>query len=306
MNIVTYSLSVSGPARHTDYHEQLIYSVKSLRRYNLSIPIHVFLYGEHPATFLMRLEEHGAAPHPMGRYEDAICRLHPGPIQTFTTYPVLHKWLNFSALEQLAPAQVLQCDCDTIFFDDVEKLFQGYTLKKFYAREEPASRASHYGYDPSYIDEDAWLEIARGEGAVAISPCNIGVCLLNHGLWRELGQRTRLFLSYVLRFAAGIARNPQQRPALWPEMAAAIEHDLAQSPDVSELLFPSSNVWIIEEIALWLTLGHIPKITCGFLSPEHVVQGADEPGFGGAKVVHHYFGADKVAFRSEIKRLFGW
>ena len=36
--------------------------------------------------------------------------------------------------------------------------------------------------------------------------------------------------------------------------------------------------------------------------PRHVIQGTDEPGFGKAKVLHHYFGTDKIAFRSEVSK----
>src|SRR5215471_944138 len=306
MRIVTYSLYVDALQRHTDYHEQLIYSVKSLRRYNQSVAVHAFLYGEHSATFMARLTEHAVEIHPMGRYEDAIQRFYPGPFQALTAYPVLHKWLNFSALEHLSVTQILQSDCDTIFFDDVEILFRTYTERDFYAREEPVSRASHYGYDPSYLDEDALCAVAESEGAIAIHPCNIGVCILNHGLWREIACRTGTLLSYVFRFAAGIARDPQRRNLLRPDIANALAHDLAQKPDVAELSYPSSNVWILEQVALWLTLGHIPNLTCGFLSADHVVQGAYEPGFGHAKVVHHYFGTDKVAFRSQVSRSLGW
>jgi len=306
MRIVTYSLYVDPPKRHTDYHEQLIYSVKSLRRYNQSVPVIAFLYGEHSATFKARLAEHGVEVHPMGVYEDAIRRFFPGPFRALTTYPVLHKWLNFSTLEDLTLSQILQSDCDTIFFDDVEILFRTYTEKDFYAREEPASRASHYGYDPHYLDEDALSRVVESEGAIAIDPCNIGVCILNHGLWREIARRTDTFLSYAFRFAAGIARDPHRRDLLWPQMANAVAHDLMQTGEVAALPYPSSNLWILDQMALWLTLGHIPNLTCGFLSPDHVVQGTYEPGFGHAKVVHHYFGTDKVAFRSEVSRSFGW
>jgi hypothetical protein len=306
MKIVTYSLYVCGPPRNTDYHDELIYSVQSLRRYNKSVPVHVFLYGEHTATFISNLEDYAVTVHQMGAYEDAIRSIHRGPFHALTAYPVLHKWLNFSTLEGLAPAQILQSDCDTVFFDDVERLFQAYAKRKFYAREEPFSRASHYGYDPTYLDQDALVTIAQRERANAITPCNIGVCVLNRGLWREIAKRGDLFLSYVFRFVAGIAHNPQQRGLLWPELADALAHDIAEAPDAPYLPFPSRNVWILDQVALWLTLGHIPKLTHGLLSPEHVVQGADEPGFGQAKVMHHYFGTDKVAFRSEISRLLGW
>jgi hypothetical protein len=306
MKIVTYSLYVDGPQRHTDYHEQLIYSVKSLRRYNQSVAVHAFLYGEYSATFIAGLADHAVEVHPMGGYEEAIRRSYPGPCRALAAYPVLHKWLNFSALEHLTPDQILQSDCDTVFFDDVEILFRTYTERDFYAREEPASRASHYGYDPNYLDEDALHAVTQSEGAIAIHPCNIGVCILNHGLWREIAGRTGNFLSYAFRFAAGIARDSHRQDLLWPAMANALAHDLAERPEVAQLSYPSSNVWILDQLALWLTLGQIPKLTCGFLSPDHVVQGSYEPGFGHAKVVHHYFGTDKAAFRSEISRSLGW
>lgn len=306
MKIVTYSLYLSASQRNSDYYEQLIYSVQSLRRYNQSVAVHAFLYGEHAARFVARLAEHSVTVHSMGRYEDAIRRFHRGPIRALMTYPVLHKWLNLCVLDQLAPAQILQTDCDTVFFDDVEILFRSYAENKFYGREEPCSRASHYGYDPSYLDEDALHRVAQQEGAQAIDPCNIGVCILNQGVWRELSRRSPLFLSYVFRFAASIFRNPQQRNLLWPELADALAHDLLETSEVAELPYPSSNVWILEQVALWLTLGQIPKISQGFISPEHVIQGADEPGFGRAKVVQHYFGTDKAAFRSRVSQALGW
>lgn len=306
MKIVTYSLSVLGPPRNTDYHDELIYSIQSLRRYNKSVAVHIFLYGRHTATFISNLGHYAVTVHQMGAYEDVIRSIHRGPFHALTACPVPHKWLNFSALEGLAPAQILLCDCDTVFFDDVEILFQAYAKKMFYAREEPCSRASHYGYDPTYLDEDALAAVAQREGAIAINPFNTGVCVLNRGVWREISRRSDLFLSYVFRFAAGIAHNPQQRGLLWSELADGLAHDLAETPNAPYLPFPSSNVWILDQVAFWLTLGHIPKMTQGLLSPEHVVQGGAEPGFGQAKVVQHYFGTDKVAFRSEISRSLGW
>jgi len=306
MNIVTYSLSADGPPQKTEYHEQLIYSVKSLRIYNKSVAIHVFLYGEHLSSFTNQLEEEAVSVHQMGGYVDAIRRIRPRAFRALAAYPVMHKWLNFSELEPLAPSQILQTDCDTFFFDDVDVLFERYSEHQFYARDEPSSKASHYGYDPTYVDEDALFTLARREGGAGVNPYNIGVCVLNHDLWTEIAKRTDKFLSYVFRFAAGIASNPQTRDMLWPDLAEAIAQDLIEAPEVSELPFPSSNIWILDQVALWLTLGQIPGLTHGFLSPEHVIQGDDEPGFGKAKILHHYFGTDKIAFRSEIGKSFGW
>jgi len=52
MKIVTYSLSVTGSPQTTGYHEQLLDSVKSLRRYNRTVGIHAFLYGEYSRQFV--------------------------------------------------------------------------------------------------------------------------------------------------------------------------------------------------------------------------------------------------------------
>ncbi len=294
MRIVTYSLSSSGPPQTTDYHEQLFNSVKSLRAYNRTVSIHVFLYGEHPQVFSAGLEREGVTIHQMGPYEDAIRRFRPRAFRTLARYPVLHKWMNCHKLAALGPSQVLQVDCDTFFFDDVEILFDRYADCHYYGREEPSSKASHFGYDPHYLDEDQLFALARCEGAAPVGPYNIGVSLLNHGLWSEIGKRTEMFLNYVFRFAAGMARNPQS-VRLWPELAEVVMLDLIEQPDVADLPFPSSNVWIIEQVALWLPLGHIPGLTHGHLSRNHVIQGTED-NESETKVVHHYFGVDKTAF----------
>jgi hypothetical protein len=305
MTIVTYSLSATGPPQKTDYHNQLIYSVKSLRMFNKNVPIHVFLYGEHPLDVISALEDHAVNVRQMGAYVDAIRQIRPRSFRTLAHYPVVHKWLNFSELELLAPSQVLQTDCDTIFFADVGLLFERYSERQFYAREEPSSKASHYGYNPSYVDEDALFKLARREGADEVNPYNIGVCVLNHGLWTEIAKRSDKFLSYIFRFTVSMARNPQTREKLWPGLAELLAQDLADEPEVSELPFPSSNLWILDQVSLWLTLGQIPGLTHGFLSREHVIQGGEQAGPSESAVVHHYFGVDKHAFLSEMSKNFG-
>ncbi len=296
MRIVTYSLSVAGPSRTTDYHDQLINSVKSLRSYNRVVPIHVFLYGEHPRSFIAQLEDEAVTTYEMGSYSDAITRIRPRAFRTLVRYPVLHKWMNFHKLAPLHPSQVLQVDCDTFFFDDVEILFDRYSDCHYYGREEPQSKASHYGYNPQYLDEDKLFALARREGATAVNPYNIGVSLLNHDLWSEMAKRTAMFLSYVFRFVAGMARNPQTRERLWPDIADVVMVDLFEQPDTDDLPFPSSNLWIMDQVALWLTMGHIPGLTHGSFLRDHILQGGEQNRPGETKVIHHYFGMDKNAF----------
>jgi hypothetical protein len=300
MRIVTYSLSANDPSQPTDYHEQLCHSVKSLRTYNRSVPVHVFLYGEHPRDFITELEREAVTLHPMGSYLDAIRRLRPRAFRTLVRYPVLHKWMNFHKLASLNPSQVLQIDCDTFFFDDVEILFERYSDCHFYGREEPSSKASHYGYDPNYLDEDKLFALARRERVLPVNPCNIGVSVLNHGLWSEVAKRVEMLLNYVFRFIACLGRNPQTVGRLWPELAEVVMLDLIEQPHVEDLPFPSSNIWILEQVSLWLTLGHVPGLTHGYLSRDHVLQGSEHDEDCKTKVVHHYFGVDKTAFLAAV------
>ena len=302
MRVVTYSLSVDGPAQMTDYHDQLFSSVKSLRVYNRAVPVHVFLYGEHPRDFEMGLENEQVTIHRMGAYADAVMRIRPRAFRALVRYPLLHKWMNFHKLAPLQPSQVLQVDCDTFFFDDVEILFDRYSEFHYYGREEPSSKASPYGYNPDYLDEDKLFALAQREGAVAVTPYNIGVSVLNHDLWSEMAKRTEMFLGYVFRFLAGMGRNPQTREKLWPEFAQVVMVDLFEQPDVADLPFPSSNFWILDQVALWLTMGHVPNFTHGHLLRDHVLQGDEQNGNCPTKVVHHYFGVDKTAFLAALSQ----
>jgi len=86
---------------------------------------------------------------------------------------------------------------------------------------------------------------------------------------------------------------------LWPELAEVVMIDLLEQPDVSDLPFPSRNVWILDQVSLWLVLGHVPGVTHGHLSRDHVIQGAEDSE-SETKVVHHYFGMDKTAFLSAL------
>ena len=105
-----------------------------------------------------------------------------------------------------------------------------------------------------------------------------------------------MFLNYVFRFIACMGRNPQTMGRLWPELAEVVMLDLIEQPDVDDLPFPSSNLWILDQVSLWLTLGHVPGLTHGFLSRDHVLQGGEHNEEGRRTVVHHYFGVDKTAF----------
>jgi hypothetical protein len=47
-------------------------------------------------------------------------------------------------------------------------------------------------------------------------------------------------------------------------------------------------------------LGHVPGLTTGHFSRDHVLQGGEDNTGCDTKVVHHYFGVDKHAFLSSV------
>ncbi len=180
-------------------------------------------------------------------------------------YPLLHKYLNFHALADLAPDQVLLADCDTLFFDDPARLFERYAHADCAAREEPTTERSVVGHDPTYVNEPALHALGTSLGLMTPPPFNIGVVLINHGHWRTLAALERQFVLYAFRFLVWMADNPASGLAAnFGESAAAVmlrtTHRGLLTPLVRQaaLPYPSTNRWILDQVALWCTVAHIP------------------------------------------------
>ena len=185
-----------------------------------------------------------------GPYHSCFAGLSPARVEALARHPCLHRVLSFGALPD-GPGQVLYLDCDTYCFGDIAAIFGHYGHRHFFAREEPGSRRSPQGYDPSYVDEDALATLAAQCGVAFVPPYNAGVVMMNGGLWRRLAELYAEFLERVWRLS--------------PER-----------PDgASPLPYPSSNTWIIDEVALWLTLGRFPDLTHGVFDPAEVAQNGE-------------------------------
>jgi hypothetical protein len=60
----------------------------------------------------------------------------------------------------------------------------------------------------------------------------------------------------------------------------------------SALPYPSANEWILDEVSLWLTLGHIPDGNYSDFSPHHVLQNGELLGHSNIEpdwILCHYF-----------------
>jgi hypothetical protein len=276
--LVAYSL-VADPTRIGEHTRQFSLSVATLRAHNPSIPVVLFVHGELPGPLALLCHQHDVMVHYQGPYRDRLARYSPSGADALARYPVLHKNLNFAELARTGARQVLCCDLDTIFFADVAELFDRYATPHVVAREEVHSERSLHGVDRAFIDEPLLQQIAARLGRSAVAPFNLGFVLYNHGVVEQLVHTMGLFIDDVWRLLTGIAcRNHRTADAdamtsfPWMEAVAAAvtEYDIERA-----LPFPSNNDWIVEEVALWLTLGALPGLTTGDFLPADVAQNGE-------------------------------
>ena len=260
--LVHYSLALPPDEPRPDLIWQLSASLGTLRAHNADIPVALFVYGGMSAELLALCARHRVLVHDQGPYEERLAALCPAGWRSLVGYPLLHKFLNFRALARTGARQILFCDCDTVFFADVEGLFDRYGDADVVAREEVHSSRSVHGIDRTFIDEALLARIAAAAGAAVVPPFNLGVVLFNHGVWHELVQLEALIVDYAWRFRSGA------------------------------LPFPSTNWWILDEVAMWLALGHSPGLRTADFLPGDVAQNGEfarsDPRAAGWILCHYY------------------
>lgn len=293
MNLVYYSIAADGSGR---CERQWIESIRSLRRFNRSIPVHLVLYGPFHRCLLEEAKRQEVTVHLVENY--GVC-FRNSPAERHLAlgyYRTFHKFHALRYLPVRDALHVLYADCDTFFFADVSSLLQRYSCAHWYAREEPYSRRSPYGYRPRYIDESALAQITDREGVEFIPPYNTGLCVLNHGLSELLAENSGLLLDYAWRFLMGV-RGHAGCPT---ELAIILRDSLNGCDGRGALPYPSENVWIVEQFATWLALGNIPGLTHDVLRPQDAIQSGEfaEPGRISRCMAAHYFNR----FESEFLR----
>ena len=202
----------------------------------------------------------------------------PDRLAALVRYPLLHKFLNLRELAATGAAQVLCCDCDTVFFDDVAALFDRYGGPDLVAREEVHSSRSAYGVDREFIDEPLLARLAASEGGTPVAPFNLGVVLLNNGVARRMAGLDALFVDYAWRLVCWMAQHPADGPAaaFGEFRGAAAALGAAGPADLARALpYPSVNRWILDEVALWLALGHVPGLRTADFDPRDVAQNGE-------------------------------
>jgi hypothetical protein len=270
MKAVYYSLVLTSEP--TVHQNQWIRSIGSLREFNTTIPVYLFLFNEPTTAILRTADECEVVVHHLGSYRDCLRELAGEEGAALSCIPTLNKLLplgHFGA----SVSQVLFLDCDTFFFGDVASLFAKYQARHLYAREEPHSRRSAFlEYHPSHIDEHTLRRIAAEAGAAFVPPYNSGVVLLNHGLSAELWALRTEFLRFAWRLTLGASMFPDiSLPAELRNILATMPRSQPDDP----IEFPSGNYWILEQIALWLTLGRIRGLSHGQFLMADVLQNGE-------------------------------
>jgi hypothetical protein len=305
--LICYSVTTPPDEPRPDLFQQLEISVRSVRAFNKTVPVRVFAYGEIAGDVVRRLARLDVVVHQQGSYAERLASLLPSAYHALAQYPVLHKFFNFREIDALCPEQVLLLDCDTILSADVTRLFSRYSTADIYGREDVGCGRSPR-HDPRYLDETALARIAKAERIRAIPPFNCGVVLLNNRMWQRLPELDARLVSYAWRFLLWMALNPLDASSAYGEGRGVryVRQQLHGSlgaivAAASPLAFPSANRWIIEQVALWLTLGHARRLTYRDFSERDVLY-SDELLSGKRRnwVLCHYFRQNQTAIENWI------
>ncbi len=293
--LVHYSISLAAGERRPDLVAQLDASAGTLRAHNPDVPAVVFLYGTLGADLAAVCRAHGLMVCEQGPYERRLAELCPAGWPALARYPLLHRFLNFRELACAGATQTLYLDCDTIFFDDVERLFDRYADADVAAREEVHTARNQHETDRSFVDEPLLARLAGAEGAVAIAPFNLGVVLFGRAVVATLAAYEALFVDYAWRFALWAAQHPVEGDAAaFGEFLGAAEALALATPDAlaRALPYPSTNRWILDEVALWMALGHVPGLRVADFDRSDVAENGEFSAAGPAGaswVLCHYY-----------------
>ena len=216
----------------------------------------------------------------------------------------LHKLASLRRMAGHAPGHPLvYLDCDTHLFGDVERLTARSDEVDWLAREEPATARCLRGHQPSWVDEPALAALARAEGLVPVPPYNTGVFAVGAALLRSLSDLADEFLWYCWRLLVGAAFD---RPEVFfddPTWGADVRAAGATYDPRLRLAYPAENIWIVDQVAMWLLLGRVPGARHEMFASHEVAQ-SDEyltPDLWPLTV--HYFTAHAASFEHHLARL---
>ena len=236
MNIVFYSYKINRSSHINDHElKRLDHSISSLRKFNHEIP--VYLFCDDPEFI---------PPYFSLEYDVRVL-----PFEKAHNHGMLfiHKWYNLKFFDKRSgefdSSNILYVDSDTLFYGDVQYLFDHYNYAEVFGREEFGFR-----HDPNtgggkdirkaldYVDQC----IVDAGGTTQIYKYCMGVMLFNNGLHLDIIDRLGELVELMLKIKD------------------------------NKIPYPVPNPRIIDEYAMWVILSRIGVIG-GLFGIQDVTQG---------------------------------
>ena len=240
MNIVFYSYKKSIHAHINDHElKRLDHSIRSLRDFNNEIP--VYLFCDDPAFI---------PPYFRFNYNVNVLPFVDGFDHNMLSAWSIHRWYNLKYFEDQS-SNILYLDSDTIFYDDVQYIFDTYSRYDVYGREEFGFR-----HDPNTGGgKDIRERLSRVDKAIyalggkeEVYKYCCGVILLNNNIHTKIIDRLDELTELM-----NIFKNGAQ-------------------------LMPISNSRIVDQYAIWILLSRlsstggifgIQDVTMGYVEEKH-------------------------------------
>jgi len=235
-NIVFYSYKINRNSHINDHElKRLDHSISSLRKFNYEIP--VYLFCDDPEFI---------PPYFSLEYDVRVL-----PFEKAHNHGMLfiHKWYNLKFFDKRSGefdnSNILYVDSDTLFYGDVQYLFDHYNYAEVFGREEFGFR-----HDPNtgggkgirkaldYVDQC----IMQAGGKTQIYKYCLGVMLFNNGLHLDIIDRLGELVELMLKIKD------------------------------KKIPYPVPNPRIIDEYALWVILSRLGTVG-GLFGVQDVTQG---------------------------------
>ena len=235
-DIVFYSYKINRNSHINDHElKRLDHSISSLRKFNHEIP--VYLFCDDPEFI---------PPYFSLEYDVRVL-----PFEKAHNHGMLfiHKWYNLKFFDKRSGefdnSNILYVDSDTLFYGDVQYLFNHYNYAEVFGREEFGFR-----HDPNtgggkdirkaldYVDQC----IVEAGGKTQVYKYCLGVMLFNNGLHLDIIDRLGELVELMLKIKD------------------------------KKIPYPVPNPRIIDEYALWVILSRLGTIG-GLFGVQDVTQG---------------------------------
>ena len=207
INIVYYSYKKSIHDHINDHElKRFEHSIRSLRDFNDEIP--VYLFCDDPAFIPLYFRTH---------YNVNVL---PLVKQVKHGMLFIYRWFNLNYFKE--EANILYVDSDTVFYGDVQYLFDHYNYAEVFGREEFGFR-----HDPNtgggknirealdYVDQ--CIEEAGGQGHI-YKYC-MGVMLFNRGVHLDIVERLGELVELMFKLKDGKIPYPVPNPRIIDEYA---------------------------------------------------------------------------------------